>query len=128
MSENPTDIYDSYIHHQELEKLIYLANILKGKLNRKQKTKTSWLVITIKQILKIPIQKLDKPIFSFKRTNEAAARNRKSLVTYNGNLGAAIKAQPGIPLNYGSKFRHIAKLSKLFNYQDDKDKIINIFQ
>ena len=78
--------------------------------------------------MKIPIQKLDESIFSFKRTNEAAARNRKSLVTYNGNLGAAIKAQTGIPLNYGSKFRHIAKLSKLFNYHDDKDKIINIPQ
>ena len=48
MSENPTDIYDSYIYRQELEKGIYLANILKGKLNRKQKTKTSWLVPIIK--------------------------------------------------------------------------------
>ena len=89
-SENPTDIYDTDIQSQELEKGIHLANIFKGSINRKQKTKTSWLVITIKQILKIPIQKLDKPIFSFKRTNNAAARNSKLLAAFNRNLGETI--------------------------------------
>ena len=49
----------------------------------KKKKKTSWLVTTIKQILKIPIQKFDIPVFSFKRTNKAAARNRKLLAVLN---------------------------------------------
>ena len=82
----------------------------------------------VKQILKIPIHKLDKPIFSFKRTNKASALNRKLLEAFNGNLVAEIKVPKGIPINYGSQFRDIAKLSKLFNYHDYKSNIINIIQ
>ena len=39
MSENPTKIYDTDIQSQELEKGVYLENILKGNLNRQQKYK-----------------------------------------------------------------------------------------
>ena len=64
-----------------------IADILKGELNRQQKTNTSWLVTTIKEIPKTPIQKLDKPIFLFNITNKAAARNIKILAAFNSNLG-----------------------------------------
>ena len=47
----------------------------------------------IKEILKTPIQKLDKPIFSLKRTNEAASRNKNILAELNGNLGESIAEQ-----------------------------------
>ena len=40
----------------------YIANTLKGKLNSQQKTNVSWLVTTIKAILKTPIQKFKKRI------------------------------------------------------------------
>ena len=76
----------------------------------------------------MPIQKFDKPIFWFKITNKAAARNIKLLATFNRNLGAAIKAKKGSPLNYVSEFRNIDKLSKLFNYHEFNSKIINIIQ
>ena len=88
-----------------------ISDTLKGKLNRKQNTNTSWLVKTIRAILKTPIQKLEKPILLFKRTNEAAVRNSKTLAAFNGDLGAAIEAQKGIPLNYGSEFRNTSELS-----------------
>ena len=55
---------------------------------------------TIKEIPKKPIQKLEKPIFLFKRTNKAADRNRKILAALNGNLGEAILAQKISPLKY----------------------------
>ena len=38
-SENTTEIYDTDIQNQELEKGVYLANILKFKLNKKIKEK-----------------------------------------------------------------------------------------
>ena len=107
---------------------MHLSNILNGKLNRKKKTKSSWLVTTIKQILKMPIQKFDKSIFWFKIKNKAAARNRKLLAAFNGYLGAEIKAQKGSPLNYGSEICDISELSKLSIYHKDKRKIINISQ
>ena len=88
-----------------------IADILKGELNRQQKTNTSWLVTTIKEIPKTPIQKLDQPIFLFNITNKAAARNIKILSALNCNLGAALAAQKGVPLNYGSEFRDPAYLS-----------------
>ena len=39
--ENPTEIYDTDIQRQELEKGMYLEKILKGKLNVQQRTKNS---------------------------------------------------------------------------------------
>ena len=65
---------------------MYIADTLKGKLNIKHKSNTSWLVTTIKEILKTPIQKLEKLIFLLKRTNEAAVRNNKILTAFNGDL------------------------------------------
>ena len=69
---------------------MYPENILKGNINRQKNTNTSWLVKKIKEMMKTPIQKLDKPIFSFKRANDAAYRNRKILAAFNGNVGAEI--------------------------------------
>ena len=54
------------------------------------------MVSKIKEILKIPIQKLDKPIFLLKETQNSAARNRKMLVAFNGKLGAVIVAQKAV--------------------------------
>ena len=56
----------------------------------------------IKSILKKPIQKLENPMLSFKITNKAEARDSKTLPAFNGDLGTAIAAQKGSPLNYGS--------------------------
>ena len=81
---------------------------------------------TIKSILKTPIQKLENPIFSFKRTNEAEVRNSKILAAFNGDLGATIASQNNSPLNYGSYFLNTADLSKLFYYHADKINITNI--
>ena len=72
---------------------MHTSDILKGKLNRKPKTNTSRLVTTIIEILKTTVQKLDKPIFLFKITNNAAAINRKTITAFNGKLGAAIVEQ-----------------------------------
>ena len=39
------------------------------------------------------IQKFEKIIFSFRRTHEAAVRNRKKLAAFRGDLGKAIAAK-----------------------------------
>ena len=62
-SENQTEFYDTYIQRQGLEEGMYLVNILKVEINRQKKTNTSWLVTTTKEIMKSPIQKLNKPTF-----------------------------------------------------------------
>ena len=64
-------------------------------------TNASWLVTTIKATPKTPIHKFEKPIFSFRRTHEAAVRNSKILTEFKGNLGAAIAAHKDSPVNYG---------------------------
>ena len=56
---------------------------------------------TFREVMKKPIHKLEKPIFLFRRTHEAAVRNSKILAAFNGDLGAAIVAQKDIPVNYG---------------------------
>ena len=46
--------------------------------------------------------KFEKLIFSFRRTHEAAVRNRKILAAFKDDLGAAIAAHKDSPVNYGS--------------------------
>ena len=113
---------------------MHIENTLKVNLNSQQTTNTSWLVTTIKVILKTPTQKSENTIFSFRRTHEAAFRNSKILASFKGELGAdiatqkasvrnsiilaafkgdlcaAIAAQNNIPVNYGSELRDIASL------------------
>ena len=74
-------------------------------------TNASWLVTTIKAILKTPIQKYKNPIFLFRRTHGAAVKNSKILAAFKGDLGAAIAAQKNSPVNYGLEFRNIASLA-----------------
>ena len=85
---NQQNIYYINTQRHELNKGMLLENTLKGKLNSKHKTKISWLVTTIKAILKTPINKYEKPIFLFRRTHEAAVRNRKILAAFKGDLGS----------------------------------------
>ena len=82
----------------ELDKGMLTANTLKGNLNSQQSTNASWLVTTIKPTLKIPIQKFEKPIFSFKRTHEEAVRNSKIFAAFKGDLGVAIASHKYSPL------------------------------
>ena len=76
---NQPNIYDINIQRQELNKGMHIANTLKGKMNSQHKTNPSWLVKRIKAILNTPIQKFEKFIFSFRRTQETAVRNSKIL-------------------------------------------------
>ena len=76
---NQQYIYDINIQLRELYKGMLIANTLKVKLNSQETTNASWIVTTIKAILKTPIQKFESSIFYFKRTHEAAVRNSKIL-------------------------------------------------
>ena len=78
------------------------------------------------KLLKRTLKKLENPILLFKKTNEAAVRNIKTLTAFNGDLGASIAEQNFSPLNYGSEFCDTADLSKLFYYHKDKTNIVNI--
>ena len=75
---------------------------------------------TIKRLIIKPIKKLGPTVFSFKQIQEAATHNIQILDAYNGNLGAEIEAQKGIPLYYGSKFWDITRIKNLFCHHEDK--------
>ena len=76
-----------------------IANTQKGKLDSQQSTNASWLVTTVNATLKTPIQKFENPIFSFRRTHEAAVRNIKILAAFKGDLGATIAVHKDSPVN-----------------------------
>ena len=82
----------------------------------------------IKATLKIPIQTFENPIFSFKRTHEAAVRNIKILAGFRGDLGVAIAANKDRPVNYGSEFPDTTDLAQLLVHHEDKIKVINIIK
>ena len=119
---NQQSISDTNTQRTELDKGMITANSRKCKLNSQQSTNASWLVITIKATLKIPIQKFEKPIFSFKRTHEAAVRNIKILAAFKGDLGAAIDARRDSPFNYGSRY-HLVTI-KEETRKSDLDEMI----
>ena len=125
---NQQNIYDINIQRQELDKWIIIENTLKCKPKSQQTTSTSWLVTNIKAIMTTPIQKFEKPIFLFRRTHEAAVRNRKILAALTCDLGVAIAAHKDIQVNYESEFRDIASLAELFLHHEETIKIINIIQ
>ena len=104
----------------ELDKGMLTANTPKVKLNSQQSTNTSWLVTTIKATLKIPIQKFEKPIFSFKRTHEESFRNRKILAAFKGDLGTVISDHKDSLVNHGSEFSDTTALAQLFLNHEDK--------
>ena len=56
---NQQSIYDINIQRQEVDEGILISNNLKVKLNSQQLTNASWLIITIKAILKTPIHKFE---------------------------------------------------------------------
>ena len=70
---------DINIQLQKLNKGTLIANNLKVMLNSQKTTNALWIVTMIKIILNTPIQKFEKPIFSFSIIHEAAVRNRKIL-------------------------------------------------
>ena len=72
-------MYEMNIQRHELYKGMLIPNTLKVNLNSQKTTNASWVVTTIKAILKMPIQKFEKPILSFSRTHESAVRNSKIL-------------------------------------------------
>ena len=120
---NQQIIYDINTQRIELDKGMLIANTLKCKLNSQQSTNASWLVTTIKVTLKIPIQKFENPILSFKRTHEASVRNSKILTESKGDLSAAIAAHKDIPVNYGSEFRNTTALAQLFLHHEGKKRL-----
>ena len=105
-----------------------ISNTLKGKLNSQQSKNASWLVTTIKSTLKIPIHKFGKPIFSFKRTHEAAVRNSKIMTAFKGDLSASIGVHKDSPVNYRLEFRDTTALAQIFLHQEDKTNNINIIK
>ena len=100
---NQKSISDINTQRKELDKGMLIANTLKGKLNSQQSTNASWLVTTIKSTLKKPIQKFEKPIFSFRITHESVFRNSKILAAFKGDLGVSIAEHKDSPVNYGSE-------------------------
>ena len=97
-----------------------MAKIIKGKLDRTQNSKATCLTTTIKILIIKPVNKIGPPIFSFKRTQEAAQNNSQILAAFNVNLRAAIEAQKLIPLDYGSEFWDITIIKNLFRSRKEK--------
>ena len=56
----------------------------------------------------------------FRISHDAEVRNSKIIAAFKGDLGPEIAAQNYIPVNYGSEFRDIASLEKLFLHHEDK--------
>ena len=83
---------------------------------------------TIKRLIIKPFNKIRRPVFYFKRTQKSALMNSQILSAFNGNSGAEIEAQTGIPLYYGSEFWDINGIKNLFCYHKDKERIVDMNQ
>ena len=79
-------------------------------------------------ILKTPVQRFEKPYYCSGEHMRQQSGIAKYLRKLKGDLGAAIAEQKDIPVKYGSEFRDIASLEKLFLYHEEKTKIIKIIQ
>ena len=105
-----------------------MPKTLKIKLDHQQKSNTSWLVTTIKQLVRKISKELRTVLLSLKRTQEAAVHNSNIMAAFNVNLDEALKAQQLIPLDYGSELRDPTGISYLFHHHEDRDIIMYIIQ
>ena len=64
-----------------------MAKILRGHLDRQQKSNMSWIVTTIKQLIRTTSKEFQSPVFSSKWTQEAEVQNSNIMVDFNRNLG-----------------------------------------
>ena len=67
-----------------------METIIKGKLDQKQNSHASWLVTTIKIIIRKPVKYLRLAVFSFKLTQETLFQNIDIFAAFDGNLSKAM--------------------------------------
>ena len=67
-------------------------------------------------------------MFKFDMNSEAAETNLSVLREHGMNLSKALKAQEGSPLDYGSEFRPIHKLERIFKNHPNWDRIKKILE
>ena len=83
----------------------------------------SWLITTIKEIIKINKEKKLPQSFKFSNSREAAKDNAKLLKSCRYDFEKAIKKGKGTMLEIGSEFRSAKKLKKLFNKHETWPKM-----
>ena len=66
------------------------------------------------------------PIFSFKKTQEAALQNSNILNLFQVKMGETMRPQKRSLLDYGSEFRVIKRINRIFSHLEYKDKIVGI--
>ena len=69
----------------------------------------------IREVTSTACPKPERPEFLFEMTKEAAQKNFEILCKYGCDLGTAIMAQNKSPIGYGSEFRPISSLEKVFS-------------
>ena len=72
------------------------------------------LLEAIREVISTPVPLPEKPRFGFQLNQEAAAKNMCIMRQYNLDLGKAIEAQSNSPLGYGSEFRPVNTLERVF--------------
>ena len=73
------------------------------------------LLEIVRELVNKPSRGMEKPEFEFELTPEAALKNFLILKKYGLSLEAALDAQRGTPLEYGSEFRTIDELKPIFS-------------
>jgi hypothetical protein len=72
------------------------------------------LLERIRTVVSRPSREMREPEFTFELTKEAAAKNFLVLRKYCFSLEAALSAQKGTQLEYGSEFRTVEELAPVF--------------
>ena len=130
MGNTPIDASNKNItdsQRQALDKGRQMETIRKGNLDQKNSC-PSWLVTTIKKITRKPVKELVIPVLTFNRTHEAVFQNSSLLADFDGKLDVEMESQKESPLYYGSEFRDITGIIKLFSHDEEKYRIVDIIQ
>jgi hypothetical protein len=72
------------------------------------------LIEIIKKIINVPCNTPTASKFIFELLQTAASHNLDVLLKHQNDLSKALEANKSSPLGYGSEFRHINELQKIF--------------
>ena len=101
---------------QAMEKASKIMSKYKNNLhnNAHPHSQDSWLVHTIKKLLKSPNKSIKPHKYRFENTRDAAKFNTKLLKRHKYDLEVALEKEDGTMLEPGSEFRAVEQIESLF--------------
>ena len=93
-----------------------------------QSSTISWLVTTLKTLISKTTRDIQPPVLSFRLTQDLLEHSSYIIAAFKGKSGEALESQQVTSMEYVSEFSGPNRISNLFRYREDRDKLLGIVE